>query len=587
MTIRMAELILSKIRPVRSVQSVPLDTTLQNHPRRILSPFAQVPIQPLQEPLKLIAASEPALNLLLTGEPEIPERIDLSERHPLVSVFAGNTIVHADIPPVAHRYWGTQFGNYADQLGDGAAMLIGEAGGYEINLKGSGITPFSRGFDGRKVVRSSIREFLCSEAMAGLGIPTTRAGTVILSENSKVMRDVNYSGQPIWENCAVVARIAKTFIRFGSFESRDPADSQHIQQLLKFTWERLLKPLRETESDSFMDVVIDRTARTVALWSSVGFVHGVMNTDNMSIIGDTIDYGPFGFIESFDPHFVPNTSDKYGRYAFSEQPRVAEWNLKRLNETLVLHGNTSFCAADAEYITSRFRLAYERMYYSRMRAKLGLSDSTDVDTEFEELLKDFWKAMDVSAVDFTYTFRCLCDLTPRNVPEIRERIMTTFPSPESQVRLSSVGLRVSRVDLPEIEEFARTRLAELERFGIDLNTICRWKHKLERIERLTRNEPDVRASAEASWDAVLTRLAGRISDRSRSVMLSVNPAYVPRLSLMQEAIKLVERDRDMSEVEKLLRLFQSPFIRDGTLTHPELYEKPNLADYDAVLSCSS
>ena len=576
---------LNHLKKPRSVDSLTVDQAMLNYPRRVInSVFAAVPFQPLSEPLKVVAVSQSALSLLTRDDKRNTFQVDKE----FVSVLGG-----ANSPTGScawsHCYWGTQFGNYAGQLGDGAAFLIGEGEtGFEINLKGSGKTPFSRGFDGRKVVRSSIREFLCSEAMAGLGIPTTRAGSIIMSDKSKVLRDINYTGQPIAENCAVVSRIAKTFFRFGSFESDNPQDTPSIRELARYTWNNLLKPLAVKDSDSFMDVVIDRTAFMVAQWQAVGFVHGVMNTDNMSIIGDTIDYGPFGFVETYDPHFVPNTSDKFGKYALSEQPRAAARNCERLYEVLSFHLRDSpgpavaFSWRDSERIESEFFRKFNQYYDQIMQQKLGVTN----ERSFTTIRDRFLKLLDYSAVDYTTAFRAISDLRPSTVDAVVARIMATFPSSERVVQLSAKGLRISAADLPEIEEFARTRLHELEKVGIDLNTIARWKHKLERIDRFNDVEATEKVRVESSglWKVFLADLAPAITDEARERMRAANPVYIPRQSLIQSAIEGVERGQNCDQVDRLLNALLFPFDRKDEFSGLEV---PDLSYSGVCLSCSS
>jgi uncharacterized protein YdiU (UPF0061 family) len=580
---------LTYLRTPRSVEALAVDTSMLNYPRRVLnSVFATVPVQPLSEPLRVISVSLPALSLL-SSTPLSESDSELRANEIFLKLFTGSQELWSAHVGWGHCYWGTQFGNYAGQLGDGAAVLIGEGGtGFEVNLKGSGKTPFSRGFDGRKVIRSSIREFLCSEAMAGLGIPTTRAGSVIMSDTSRVLRDVNYTGRPIEEKCAVVSRIAKTFIRFGSFESESEEDSPSVRELIRFTWKTLLQPMTK-DNESFMDIVIDRTACSVAEWQAVGFVHGVMNTDNMSIIGDTIDYGPYGFVETYDPHFVPNTSDKFGRYALSEQPRVAAWNLERLYSSLLFHlrgeSLSDYGLNDMDDVEGLFFRKFKRYYDNKMRSKMGLIDQEDVSDElFESLRSELFELLDQSAVDYTSTFRAISKLSLENVNAKAEEIMQTFPSAERVVRLSSAGLRVNRADLPDIEQFAATRLPELEAVGIDMNTIKRWRHKLDRIDRFMNSDLSFREATLQRWVSFLARLAPLMTDKGRVVMGEVNPVYIPRQSLMQKAIDEVEQDREMREVDRLLKLLQAPYAYDPSMT---MYESPDLENYGACLSCSS
>ncbi|KAL5514995.1 hypothetical protein EMCRGX_G000100 [Ephydatia muelleri] len=247
----------------------------------------------------------------------------LMQREDLAEYFAGNKILPGS-DPAAHCYCGHQFGNFAGQLGDGCALYLGEvvnvAGErWELQLKGAGKTPYSCQADGRKVLQSSIREFLCSEAMFHLGIPTTRAGTCVTSD-TPVARDIFYNGNVIYEKATVISRIAPTFLRFGSFEifkTRDPQTG------------------RSGPSVGRMDILNQLLDYTIT--SFFPEVHGedrVLNTDNMSIVGVTIDYGPFGFMDRYDPNHICNGSDDGGRYSYTNQPAICRWNLKKLAEAL-------------------------------------------------------------------------------------------------------------------------------------------------------------------------------------------------------------------------------------------------------------
>ncbi len=257
-------------------------------------------------------------------------------------VFGGNAL-YPGMQPWAVNYGGHQFGHWAGQLGYGRAISLGEAIGtdgrrYELQLKGAGATPYSRGADGRAVLRSSIREFLCSEAMHHLGVPTTRALSLV-GTGDAVVRDMFYDGHPQREPGAIVCRVAPSFIRFGNFELPSArGDIPLLRQWVDFTIARDFPELAGTGVALYADwfaQVCERTAVMVAHWMRVGFVHGVMNTDNMSILGLTIDYGPYGWVDDYDPDWTPNTTDAQGRrYRFGTQPQVAYWNLGRLAQAL-------------------------------------------------------------------------------------------------------------------------------------------------------------------------------------------------------------------------------------------------------------
>ncbi|WP_338338231.1 protein adenylyltransferase SelO [Xanthomonas citri pv. bilvae] len=257
-------------------------------------------------------------------------------------VFGGNAL-YPGMQPWAVNYGGHQFGHWAGQLGDGRAISLGEAigtdgGRYELQLKGAGPTPYSRGADGRAVLRSSIREFLCSEAMHHLGVPTTRALSLV-GTGDAVVRDMFYDGHPQREPGAIVCRVAPSFIRFGNFELPSArGDIALLRQWVDFTIAHDFPALAgagEALYAGWFAQVCERTAVMVAHWMRVGFVHGVMNTDNMSILGLTIDYGPYGWVDDYDPDWTPNTTDAQGRrYRFGTQPQVAYWNLGRLAQAL-------------------------------------------------------------------------------------------------------------------------------------------------------------------------------------------------------------------------------------------------------------
>ncbi len=292
-----------------------------------------------------------------------------------LQVLCGNQIA-ARSRPLASVYSGHQFGAWAGQLGDGRAILLGETDtGLEIQLKGAGRTPYSRMGDGRAVLRSSIREFLCSEAMHGLGVPTTRALAVIGADAPVQREEI--------ETAAVVTRVAPSFIRFGHFE-HFAANGQHdaLRALADHVIDRHYPACRADEHfggnayAALLAEVVQRTAGLIASWQAVGFCHGVMNTDNMSILGLTIDYGPFQFLDGFDPGHICNHSDTQGRYAFARQPNVAYWNLFCLGQALVpLIGDQNVALAALETYKSVFPAALE----AALRAKLGLEDAHDED----------------------------------------------------------------------------------------------------------------------------------------------------------------------------------------------------------------
>ncbi len=292
-----------------------------------------------------------------------------------LQAFTGNRLL-AGSRPLASVYSGHQFGVWAGQLGDGRAILLGEtATGWEVQLKGAGRTPYSRMGDGRAVLRSSIREFLCSEAMHGLGVPTSRA-LCITGSPAHVRREEI-------ETAAVVTRVARSFVRFGHFE-HFAANGQEaaLQTLADYVIDRYYPECRDSTDlagnpyAALLQTVSERTARLMAQWQAVGFCHGVMNTDNMSILGLTVDYGPFQFLDAFVPGHVCNHSDSQGRYAYNRQPNVAYWNLFCLAQALLpLIGDQEL----AKQALESYKTVFPEAFMARMRAKLGLLEASDGD----------------------------------------------------------------------------------------------------------------------------------------------------------------------------------------------------------------
>lgn len=368
---------------------------LDNRFARLGEPFlTRIAPQPLSDPY-LVAVS-PAAAALLGLDPETLSRPDA------IAVFAGNQPLPGG-DPVATVYGGHQFGHWAGRLGDGRAHLLGEAvvdgARWEIQLKGSGLTPYSRMGDGRAVLRSSIREFLCSEAMHALEIPTTRALAVVGSD-LPVARET-------METAAVVTRLAPSFVRFGHFEhfyycGRHDA----LRTLADHVIDTCYPELRDAPQPYFalLREVTLRTARLIAAWQAVGFCHGVMNTDNMSILGATIDYGPFGFIDGFDAHHVCNHSDDTGRYAYSRQPGIGEWNCFALGQAMLpLVGSVE----EAQAALSPYRRTFADELETRLRAKLGLVEPGRHD---RELFDGLFALLHEQRADFTLFFRALAQV---------------------------------------------------------------------------------------------------------------------------------------------------------------------------------
>lgn len=325
---------------------------------------------------------------------------DWLQRDEALQAFTGNTLL-AGSRPLASVYSGHQFGVWAGQLGDGRAILLGEtAAGLEIQLKGAGRTPYSRMGDGRAVLRSSIREFLCSEAMHGLGIPTSRA-LCITGSPAPVRREEV-------ETASVVTRVAPSFVRFGHFEHFAANDLQaQLKTLADYVIDRYYPESRDTRDfggnayAALLQAVSERTAHLMAQWQGVGFCHGVMNTDNMSILGLTIDYGPFQFLDAFVPGHVCNHSDNQGRYAYNRQPNVAYWNLFCLAQALLpLIGDQELAKGALE----SYKTVFPEAFMARMRAKLGLASAREGDGE---LIDGILMLLAQNGVDYTIFWRRL------------------------------------------------------------------------------------------------------------------------------------------------------------------------------------
>lgn len=350
---------------------------------------------PLPSPY-LVCASASAARLIQLDPAEF-------ETKHFVEVFTGNSILPGSTP-LAAVYSGHQFGNWAGQLGDGRAILLGEVmapetgppGLLELQLKGAGLTPYSRMGDGRAVLRSSIREFLCSEAMAALGIPTSRA-LCITGSDQHVMREIP-------ETTAVATRMAPTFVRFGSFEHWFYNSMKaELKILADHVIDRCYPQLRDSANpyQALLTEVARRTAHLIAQWQAVGFMHGVMNTDNMSILGQTLDYGPFGFMEAFDANHICNHTDQQGRYAYSMQPQIGLWNCYALGQALLpLIGEIDATKAALEI----YQPEYQAKLDDLLHAKLGLQTRHADDGA---LLDSMFALMQNNHVDFTLFFRRL------------------------------------------------------------------------------------------------------------------------------------------------------------------------------------
>ncbi|MBL0171707.1 MAG: YdiU family protein [Gemmatimonadaceae bacterium] len=486
-----------------------------------------------------------AAPVLLAHSPEVAAQVGFTEgdvAEPwFAEVFGGNRLMEG-MSPFAACYGGHQFGNWAGQLGDGRAITLGEVVGtdgarHELQLKGAGPTPYSRTADGRAVLRSSIREFLCSEAMHHLGVPTTRALSLVTTGDA-VVRDMFYNGDAREEPGAIVCRVAPSFIRFGNFEILAArGDTVVLERLVDFTIARDFPHLGVREQDpqarraAWFTEVCERTARMMVHWMRVGFVHGVMNTDNMSILGLTIDYGPYGWLDDFDPHWTPNTTDANGRrYRYEQQPAIAQWNLVRLAEAL-----QPVFANDAplEAALERYVAVYTAEYQTMLQAKFGLRLP---DADDGALIGACFALLQAAEMDFTLFFRALGNL-PDTLPAdgALETLLGDVFYDDSKRRLHHDAVRA---------------------------WVVQWHARVSR-----------------DGEAAATR---------RARMHAVNPKYVLRNYLAQEAIDLANAG-DFSRVHTLLDVMRRPYDEQPQFT---LFaaRRPEWARHRAgcsMLSCSS
>jgi uncharacterized protein YdiU (UPF0061 family) len=442
---------------------------------------------PVREPRLIAFNRELAAALGL----EFGERTDAE----LAALFAGNDVPEA-ARPVAMAYAGHQFGNFVPQLGDGRAILLGELRDpdgalHDVHLKGAGATPFSRGGDGRSALGPVIREYLVSEAMHALGVPTTRALAAVTTGEA-VERDEPKPG-------GILARVARSHVRVGTFQyfaARRDVDS--LQRLVEHVVGRHYPDcaMDETPAAALLTAVSEAQARLVAHWLSLGFVHGVMNTDNMSVAGETIDYGPCAFMEAYDPRAVWSSIDRHGRYAYANQPPIAQWNLARFAETLlplIDAENEQAAIERATEALQQFAPAFERAWLDRMRAKLGLAEPVDGDANLVQGLLD---AMQAGGADFTLTFRHLADL----------------------------------VDPETGDDALQAALAEPA-------ALDAW-----RGEWRARLDAEGRDAAEVAAD-----------------MRRANPALIPRNHRVEEAIRAAEDRGDFAVFDRLRRAWRRPY----------------------------
>jgi len=438
------------------------------------------------------------------------------------ALFAGNAVPEG-AEPIAQAYAGHQFGGFSPQLGDGRAVLLGEVidrGGRrrDIAMKGSGRTPFSRGGDGKAAVGPMLREVLIGEAMHALGIPTTRALAVVAT-GEPVFREAVLPG-------AVLTRVAASHIRVGTFQFfAVRGDVERVRQLAEYTIARHDPALVGSPRRflGLLENVAERQAALIAQWMNVGFIHGVMNTDNMTISGETIDYGPCAFVEAYDPAAVFSSIDSQGRYAFGNQPEIARWNLARLAETLLplIADEPEAAAAQAMQVLDAFPALYARQLLAGQRAKLGLRHAeADDDGGDAALVADWLQLLHAQRVDFTLAWRRLADAAAGDEAPLRS-------------------------------QFAEARALD--------DWLARWRERCAR-------------------DDLAARGAGAGAEGRADAMRRVNPFVIPRNHRVEEALAAASEETDLAPFERLLAALRRPFDES-----PELapYAEPAPADVTA------
>ncbi|XP_025904571.1 uncharacterized protein LOC112955464, partial [Nothoprocta perdicaria] len=506
----------------------PIDPIQENYVRNVRNCIFSVAYPtPFKSRVLLVAVSKEVIENILDLDISVTERADF------LQWISGEKLTPGSIP-LAHRYGGHQFGIWAGQLGDGRAHLIGvytnsHGERWELQLKGSGKTPYSRNGDGRAVLRSSVREFLCSEAMHYLGIPTSRAASLVVSDDD-VWRDQFYNGNTKKERGAIVLRLAKSWFRIGSLEILAHSGELDLQRkLLDFVIQEHFPSIAMNDSNRYLEffsTVVLETANLIALWMSVGFAHGVCNTDNFSLLSITIDYGPFGFMDSYDPNFVPNTSDDEGRYKIGNQANVGLFNLNKLLQAL-----KPLLDPRQKQLASQILEEYGKHYYSRFtelfKRKLGLLGENENDNY---LIAFLLKLMEDTKSDFTMTFRELSEITEDQLKELH---------------------------IPE-EFWALQDLAKHELFP-------EWVAMY--LLRFNHNKGD--------------------SDtKRRKRMASVNPRYVLRNWMAESAIQKANLN-DFSEVHLLQQVLQHPFHRQQAAEKVGYSLRPPGWARDLKVSCSS
>ncbi len=514
------------------IDRLPADPRSDNSRRQVRRAcYSFVDPTPVREPVTAACSADMMRRLDL--DPALCRSPEFAE------LFAGNRLLPG-MKPHAMCYGGHQFGHWAGQLGDGRAILLGDvitrAGErWSLQLKGAGPTPYSRTADGLAVLRSSLREFVCSEAMHALGVPTTRALSLVLT-GEQVLRDMFYDGNPRHEPGAVVCRVAPSFIRFGNFQILTAQrDEETLRRLLDFCIDTYDSDLGEPGPQTYVrwfERVCDRSCDMIVHWMRVGFVHGVMNTDNMSIHGLTIDYGPYGFLEPYDENWTPNTTDAQGRrYRYGNQPKIALWNLLQLAEAILPLVDE---ARPLEQALQHFHDEYERRHNEMMAQKLGFDEYR---AALQPVIDTLPALLERTETDWTLFWRCL-----------------------------------ARLDLPQ-GEWSDDELRSL------------FAPAWYREETIT---ADYLLALRDWLSAYRKAAAGRDETARRERMNRSNPLYVFRNYLAQEAIDRAEQG-DFGRIHELLEVLSRPYDEQPGREH-YAGGRPEWARHRAgcsMLSCSS
>ena len=590
------------------------------------------------------------------------QQIDADDQKCLV----GNKVPEKS-QPLAHCYCGHQFGNFAGQLGDGRAILLGDVlyngDRTELQYKGSGKTNFSRHADGYAVLRSSIREFLASEYMFNIGIPTTRALSLSTTD-SQCDRDPQYNGNVIKEKCTVVVRAAESFQRFGSFEVCEPAietgrdspnvnmDDPILTDLLEFTLDnhyseirkklnpQKSKDLKNQEYFEMMKEVMKKTAEVIALWQCSGFCHGVMNTDNMSILGLTIDYGPFGFMEFYDEYHVCNASDEWGRYGYKAQPKMGEFDLQKLYNTLKRVLDEKTHNEQLDYHKKNYWNVYKKAYYGKMAKKLGIltfDDMSEDQMKRVHLLVEqlFYNVMNYCRTDITLMFKALENFDLDHKDEIQNRGCTeniinemVELSPNLQhyrnTLLPKQNLMVGRDANQKLQVIKKLMSTPQEKMNVAMALGFMPEEYFQNIldneqilkEVMVSGESDCKLAVTTkdkfkekwnswfeSYSAILRtdqqnyqeKMTVSWNESRTKTMRGNNPWFQQRNYLIQDAIKLAESG-DFTEVEKLYEQSLNPYDHEFYVDASTGKLKESVKKYCStqpewagklVLSCSS